>query len=196
MRKKMKLDELKISSTIERITEEDLNNLNGGTWYGSGGASWDCVFNVFDYLDGSFFSSAYYDLMSSTHLYYSASDVGGIKPEDIASVGGFGYMSVNEVQPDVLDGFDNYTGKTAGGNTLSVLIPGANPGTSHMVVVTQVRVQNGHQVIDYYDPTLGISSTTSVPYIKAGYEIGDVGSNTTPWWAQGSGFGSSGTGSN
>ncbi|MBE8721135.1 hypothetical protein [Sphingobacterium pedocola] len=37
-----------------------------------------------------------------------------------------------------------------------------------------------------HDPTLNQSSTTSVPYIKAGYEIGSVGSYTTPWWNQGS----------
>ncbi|HMR19050.1 MAG TPA: hypothetical protein PKA53_07105 [Sphingobacterium sp.] len=196
-RKKLKFEELQLCSSIEKITETDLNNLNGGSWYGGsgGGVSWDCVFNVFDYLDGSYFSNDYYNLMSSTHLYYSASYNGGINPWDIPSVGGFGYMGVVEVQSSILNGFDNVTGKTAGGNTLTVLIPGALPGTTHMVIFTQVRTQDGHKVIDYYDPTLGQHSVTSVPYIEAGYEVGSVGSYTTPWWNQGSGPGSMGGGS-
>lgn len=185
MKKKVKLAFEELERELDVIKTERGLNIKGGISGDSTGVSWDCVLNVFDYLDSNNFNKDYYINMSTYNLHYNPSGNGGINPSDISAVGGFGYMSVNEVQPDILSGFDNSSGFTNNGNKLAVLIPGALPNTSHMVVVTGVRNQSGYQVIDYYDPTLDHYSSTSVDYIKAGYEIGNVGSNPTPWLGSG-----------
>lgn len=179
MKRKTKLAFEELESELRGVERNDMLNYLGGFNLGGSGVSWDCVFRTFDYLDGSGFTAEYYDMMTKTNLYYSASGNGGVNPSDIPAVGGFGYMSVTEVQPDILNGFSN--GKTSNGNNLAVLIPGATPNSSHMVVVTGIRSGSGYQVIDYYDPTLNTYSAITVDNIKAGYEIGNVGSNPTPW---------------
>jgi len=171
-RKKLKLREILPDASIEPISELDIKNLMSG--YGGSGPSYDCVFNVFDHLDGSYFSAAYYDMMTHGHLYYHASEQGGVNTEDIPRIGGFGHMAVT--QTDGIYDFDNATGKTGGGNSVAITIPGSSPNMTHMVIVKKVRQQHGAWVVDYYDPTSGEDSVTTFDSVQGFYEVGAVGS--------------------
>jgi len=175
-RKKLKLREVLSDASIEPISELDIKGIMGG--YGGSGPSYDCVFNVFDYLDGSAHSAWYYDMMTYAHFYYHASEQGGVYTEDIPKIGRFGYMAVT--QTDGVYDFDNATGKAGSGNSVAITIPGASNMT-HMVIVKKVRQQDGAWVVDYHDPTSGKDSVTTFDNVQGFYEVGAVGSYYNPF---------------
>jgi len=170
-RKKLKLREILPDASIEPISELDIRGIIGGQ--DGSGPSYDCVLNVFDYLDEGYFSASYYDMMTYAHFYYHASEQGGVRTEDIPAIGGFGRMAVT--QTDGINDFDNATGKTGSGNSVAITIPGASNMT-HMVVLERVELEDGVWQAYYYDPTFDKHSHTEFNNVQGFYEVGPVGS--------------------
>lgn len=188
MKKKLNLRDLIKDPNFNPILEDKLNEFKGGGNGGGNGASWDCVFRCFDYLDGDAFSRFHYQTMATADLYYDASDMGGVYTSDIPTIGGFGTLNVNETGG--IGSFDNSTGKLNNGKSLTILIPGASDGFTHMVVVENVlEYSDGTKLILYYDPTTNSRSGIVESSVSNYFEVGSVGSYN-PW---GSGaFGGSG----
>lgn len=179
-KKKLSLKALKIDDSIELISKDELMNFIGGS--GSGSVSNDCVFNVFDYLDGSAHDYNTYYYGTFYNLGYTPSGSGGVQTSDIPTIGGFGGMQVTELQPGVSL---TASGKTTGGDRVMMTFSGAN-GADHAVVVTGALMVNGTAVLSYYDPTTGTTGTKTGAQISGLYAVGAVGS-------AGSGFGGSGS---
>ena len=173
---KLRFDALKLDTSLEVINKEELlSSITGGS------SSWDCVFNVFDHLDGSAYDSSWY------HEYYvgyygtNPAGSGGISSSNISTVGAFGDMSVTELSGSGLlsiipsSGSNYAAATTQDGRRVMMTFAGAG-GNDHAVVVTGAYTISTGTWVVYYDPTTKQPGQILSGNYSALYAVGNVGS--------------------
>ncbi|WP_316793714.1 hypothetical protein [Pedobacter frigoris] len=142
------------------------------TFTGGVDVSSDCVFNVFDYLDGSAHDYDFYSLSTSYNLGYTpASNGGGVSTSDIPTIGGYGGMNVYELSGSVTI---SVGGMTSAGERIMMTFAGATPGINHAVAVTGRVVEDGVTYVKYYDPTTGQNGRRVAGEYASLYAVGHV----------------------
>lgn len=154
MKNKLSLDEFQGAALSEFLTIDELIRINGGYDPGST-MSYDCVFNVFDYFDGSAHDSTYYDFSTHYNLGYNAEQEGGVRTSDISTIGGFGGLTVTEFNGSLtLD-----SNGQSNGNGVMMTFDAGGSGDHAVGVTGYVENSDGTISIEYYAPTTGEYNT-------------------------------------
>ncbi|GEM_PF-838088 len=179
-KKKLRFDALTHDTSLEVINKEELlRSLTGGS------SSWDCVFKVFDHLDGDVYDTSWYHEYYVAYYGVNPEGSGGISTSHISTVGAFGDMSVTDITQQPSTQIIPYTGSGSGAGTqpattsdgrrLMMTFAGAD-GKDHAVVVTGGYTISSGTYIVYYDPTTGNSNSILSDQKTGLYAVGAVGS--------------------
>lgn len=150
MKKLKKLSLNTLATELPIIETLELRSFVGG-WQNS------CVFNCFDYLDGSKYTAEDYYNWTKQGLGYEPDKYGNVNESDIGTIGGYGGFHVKEVGQDESFILQNNGFTTNGERIMMTFNTGgssASGAQGHAVVVESFYLTlDGRTVFRYYDPT-------------------------------------------
>lgn len=127
-----------------------------------GGEKESCIFNCFDYLDGSLYSAEDYYNWTKQGLGYEPDIHGNVNTSDIGTIGGYGGFNVREISAG-----ESFTlqsnGQTPDGERVVMTFNmGSNSEgeQAHAVVIESFyQTSDGRTVMLYFDPTTHCSGS-------------------------------------
>ena len=118
-----------------------------------------CVFNVFDYLDGSRHDACFYYEQTKANLGYEPLSNGGVRTRDIPTIGSYGGFNVQEMGSTAhlrSNGRSYY-----GNNQVIMSFYDSATRIDHLTVLTGVTNNaDGTTTFYYYDPTNNVNGST------------------------------------
>ena len=148
MKKLSKLRLPLIERELSVLNEEELRAYIGGQ-------KQSCVFNCFDYLDGSLHSANDYYNWAKQGLGYEPDEHGNVDISDVGTIGGYGGFNVSKVNSG--ESFIlRSDGQTSNGErVMAVFAVGSESNEEgHAVVISGFyRTDDERIVYYYYDPT-------------------------------------------
>ena len=118
-----------------------------------------CVFNVFDYLDGSRHDACFYYEQTKANLGYEPLSNGGVRIRDIPTIGSYGGFNVQEMGSTAhlrSNGRSYY-----GNNQVIMSFYDSATRIDHLTVLTGVTNNaDGTTTFYYYDPTNNVNGST------------------------------------